>query len=62
MIWKKKMNQILVLKETWAGVVVDLLDCNIVINRFELQLRSYIHFQTNTLGNGMNFLISPCID
>ena len=30
---------------------------NIVVNEFELQLRYYIHFWTNTLGKGRNPLI-----
>ena len=30
-----------------------------VVSEFELQSRYYIHFQTNTLGKGMNPLILP---
>ena len=36
------------------GVMVKV----IVVNKFELQLRYYVHFWTNTLGKGMNFLFS----
>ena len=31
------------------GVVINLLDCDIVVSEFELQSRHYIHF-----GKGMN--------
>ena len=31
-----------------------MLDYNIVVSEFELQLCYYIHFWTNTLGKGMN--------
>ena len=41
------------------GVMVKALDCGIVISAFELQLRYYVHFRTNTLGKGMNPLILP---
>ena len=30
---------------------------NIVVSGFEFQSRYYVHFQTNTLGKGMNTLI-----
>ena len=39
-----------------------MLDCNIVISKFELQLLYYVHFIINTFGNDMNFLISTAID
>ena len=35
---------------------------DMVINEFEPMLRYYIHFCTNTLGNGMDFLIFPAMD
>ena len=31
------------------GIVTNMLDCDIVVNEFELQTRYYIHFQTNTV-------------
>ena len=37
------------------------MDCGIVISEYELQLRYYVHFQTNILGEGMNPLILPAI-
>ena len=36
------------------SIMVEVLDCRIVVSEFELQLRYYIHFRTNTLGKGMN--------
>ena len=39
------------------SVVANVLDCDIVVRVFQLQLRYYIHFLTNTLGKGMNLLI-----
>ena len=41
------------------GIVANMLNCNIVLSEFELQLCYYIHFQTNTLRKGMNSLIIP---
>ena len=38
--------------ECLFGVVVSVLDCNIVF-----QMHYYFHFQTNTLGKGINLLI-----
>ena len=36
------------------GVMVKALECGIVKSKFELQLRYYVHFWTDTLGNGMD--------
>ena len=41
------------------GVGVNVVECNIVVSEFKLPLRYCIHFQTNTLGKGMNLLIHP---
>ena len=41
------------------GVMVKAMDCGIVVSEFVLQSRYYVHFQTNTLGKGMNPLILP---
>ena len=41
------------------GVMVKAMDCEIVVSEFELQLRYYVHFRTNTRGKGMNPLILP---
>ena len=41
------------------GVMVKVLDCGIVVHEFEPQSCYDVHFQTNTLGKGMNPLILP---
>ena len=41
------------------GVMVKAMDCGIIVSKFELQSRYYIHFHTNTLGKGMRSLILP---
>ena len=43
-------------KSKWSlhDVVLNILDNDIVVSEFKLQLHDYIHFQTNSLGNGMN--------
>ena len=40
------------------GVMVKAIDCRNVVSEFELQSRYYVHFWTNTFGNGMNPLSS----
>ena len=45
------------IKITWGGprgVMVKAMDCGIVVSEFEFQLHYYVHFETNTLGKGMN--------
>ena len=42
-------------------VIVKVLDCRIIVSEFKLQSYYYIHFQTNTLGKGMNPLILPAM-
>ena len=37
-------------------VVVNVLDCNLVVDKFERQFHDYVNFQTFTLKTGMNFL------
>ena len=37
------------------NVVINMLNCEIIVSEFELQLDYY--FQTNTLGKDMNHLI-----
>ena len=39
------------------GVIIKAFDCRILISEYELQLRYYVHFRTNTLRKGMNPLI-----
>ena len=43
------------------GVMVEAMDCGIVVREFVLQLRYYVHFRINTLGKGMNPLILPAM-
>ena len=43
-------------------VVANALNCDILVSDFELQLRNYFHFQTNTLREGMNPLIQRARD
>ena len=43
------------------GVMVKAMECGIVVSKFVLQLRYYVHFRTNTLGKGMNPLIIPAM-
>ena len=35
---------------------VNVLDCDIVANEFELKSRYYIHFRNNNIEKGMNHL------
>ena len=37
--------------------MVKAMDCEIVVSEFEVQLRYYVHFRTNTPGKGLNPLI-----
>ena len=39
--------------------MVKVQDCGIGVREFELQLRYYVNFKTNTPGKGMNPLILP---
>ena len=39
-------------------VVVNVLDCNIVVSEFEFQSCYYVDFPTNTLGKDMYLVIS----
>ena len=41
------------------GIIVKAMDCRIVASEFIFQSHYYIHFWANTLGKGMNPLISP---
>ena len=41
------------------GVMVKVIDCRIVVSKFVLQSRYYVHLRANTLGKGMNPLILP---
>ena len=41
------------------GVVANVLDCEIVVSEFDLELRNCIPFRTNTLRKGIKLLILP---
>ena len=43
------------------GKVAKVLQCDIVVNEFNLQSRYYVHFKDNTLGKGMKPLFSSAI-
>ena len=38
-------------------VVANILDCDIIVSKFKLQLHYYVHCQNKTFGKGMNLLI-----
>ena len=40
-----------------SRVVANVLDCDIEVREFELQLHYHVHFWIYTVGKGMNFLI-----
>ena len=42
---------------SFHSVVVNMQNCNIIVNEFKLQSYDCIHFWTNTLGSSMNPLI-----
>ena len=41
--------------------VVEVLECDPEISEFELQLRCYVHFWTNSLGKSMTPYILPLL-
>ena len=43
--------------EVPEDIVVNMQNCDIVVSKFELQLRYYVHFWTNIFEKGMNHLI-----
>ena len=43
--------------ESPPGSVANVLNCDIEVSKFELQLSYYVHFRTNTLGEGIEL---PC--
>ena len=44
------------------STVADVLNYDIVVSEFELKSRYYIHFWSNTFGQGMNTLIPPAMN
>ena len=51
------------LETIWRGrsrsVVVNVLNCNIVVREFELQWRYHVHCRTDTIWKDMNLVITP---
>ena len=43
------------------GVVVNVLNCDIVVSHSELQSCYYVHFQINTFGKGISPISSSYI-
>ena len=54
--WKKKH-----VVECPRDVMVEAMDCGIVVCEFVLQSLYYVHFRANTLRKGMNPLILPAM-
>ena len=52
-----KVNYDIYSRGSSCSVVANMLECDIIVNRSELQSQYYIHFQTNTLWKDMNPLI-----
>ena len=61
--WNKSkyMNMVLKNRESlyfgWRGEVATVLDSDIVVSEFELLLRYYVHFWTNTLKTGKDWIV-----
>ena len=56
----KPLNLIMFILIRWrspCGIVVMMLDCDIVVSEYKLQFCNYVHFQTYILRKGMNLLI-----
>ena len=49
------------MKRSSHSVVTNVLDCNILVNKFKLQSHYYIHFQTNTHVKDMKLPILPAM-
>ena len=45
----------------YLNEMVKALDCGIVVRKYVLQSRYYVHFWANTLGKGMSPLILPAM-
>ena len=43
------------------GIMAKVLDCEIVVREFEIQLNNHVHFRANTLGKGMDPFITLAI-
>ena len=54
LVWYQNLN-------VYIDVVANVQDCNIVVSEFKIQPWYDIHFRTNILGKGMNFLFFPAM-
>ena len=55
--YRKKLSSVTLIiskGESFSRVVANVLDCDIIVSKFELQAHYDVHFQTNTTGKGMN--------
>ena len=57
--WPRTFPLYLTIPLDFVGVVANVLDCNIVVSKFKLQLFYYVYCLTNNLGKGMNS--HPCV-
>ena len=44
-----------------SDVAANVLGCDQEVSEFEIQSGYYVHFRTNTLGEGMSPIISPAL-
>ena len=42
-------------------MVANVMTCDLVVSKFELQLRSYFNIKSNTFGETMSPLIFPAV-
>ena len=49
------------MKKSHYVIGTNVLDCNIIVSKFELLLHFYIYFRTNTMGKVWTFLSPSCI-
>ena len=57
--WNKEITFRLLNEGSLHDVMVNKQDCDIKVNKFELQLNNYAHFHINTVWKCMNSLILP---
>ena len=49
------------LQESSPSVVINVIDCDIIVSEFESKARIYVQFWTNIFEKRMNPLISPAV-
>ena len=55
----KETNLSLKVGRNLRGLVANMLNCDLMVNEFELWSRYYVHFWINPFGNAMNSLYPP---